>query len=190
MESQWVYKLYFRVGPMPSNRWTIQNELNCNVTIFFSLILLCFQIFKKSSGHVWGLCQYLRPCWCLVFMLPLGPYRLGWPMLPPKAAVSRSHYSQGLCWCPWLLLPSKALWLLGVWAPGAMMESRDLVAAKPIGIWKACIVTCIVTKLLLAVLSGSLVLLRLRSALMSIACVTTGIHVNHVLNHVLFLGPW
>lgn len=39
-------------------------------------------------------------------------------------------------------------------------------------------------KFLLLTLSWSMVLLHLGSLLMSVACVITGTHVNHVLNHV------
>lgn len=38
-------------------------------------------------------------------------------------------------------------------------------------------------KLLLLAMSGSVVLLKLGFVLMSVVCITTGSHVNHVLNH-------
>ena len=40
-------------------------------------------------------------------------------------------------------------------------------------------------KLLLLAMSGFVALMPLGSALMSVACVTTMAHVNHVFNHVL-----
>lgn len=71
--------------------------------------------------------------------------------LPPRAMVMSgtgccqrpcwhpwSYSSQSLCWYPWLLLPSRAMLILGVWLPpGAMFASRGHTAA---GTLQICVV--------------------------------------------------
>lgn len=53
MEYHWIYKLHLRPGPIPDNRWPIQNELNDIFIVFLSHIAL--------FGHFF----------CLIGLLPI-----------------------------------------------------------------------------------------------------------------------
>lgn len=69
------------------------------------------------------------------------------------------------------------------------LESRDHAAAGLMVIWEAFAATLvhgnIWTNLLLMAMSKFMVLPELGSVLISTACVTTSVHVNHVLKHAL-----
>lgn len=69
--------------------------------------------------------------------------------------------------------------------PEDMLDSGDHIAAGTMLIWEACATLGVMVtsgpKLLLMVMSGSMVLLHMGSVMMSIAHVTTEAHLNYVL---------
>lgn len=133
---------------MPSSRSTIQIELNCTVR-FFSLILLCLGIFKKSSWSCLGTGPIPEALFVPDVHAASRTIQIGMAYPATRGSgdvlardVARSNiwfhsptatrvyvdvrafcYHQRPYDCLWTGLP-----------PGARMESRDRVAAKAIEI--------------------------------------------------------